>query len=175
MHPKARLEALLFAWGDPLTEGEIADALSLRKEEVQSLLGEYARELEAEESGLRLVRTENSYQLSTKPQLFSEISDYAQKTREKHLTNAALETLSIVAYRQPVLKAEIEEIRGVRCDQVLKNLQEADLVRILGKREIVGRPNVYGTTEFFLKKFGLESLEDLPKEGTEEQNFLGEV
>lgn len=163
MHPKAALEALLFAWGDPLSEKEIQDALSLTAIEVRSLLEELKKEMEKSDRGLRLVNVEDSYQISTKPELFESIAAYAKKNQTKNLTNAALETLSIVAYKQPVLKSDIEEIRGVRCDQVLKSLEKADLIAVLGRREIPGRPKVYGTTEVFLRKFGLSGLDDLPK------------
>ena len=162
MHPKAQLEALLFAWGEPLSEKDIRQALDLTALEVRNLLTEFAEELKREDRGLRLVTIEDSYQLSTKPELFEEIAAYAKRNHSKNLSNAALETLSIVAYKQPVLKSDIEDIRGVRCDQVLKSLERTELITVLGRRDIPGRPKVYGTTELFLKKFGLSSLDDLP-------------
>lgn len=162
MHPKAQLEALLFAWGEPLSEKDIRQALDLTALEVRNLLTEFAEELKREDRGLRLVTIEDSYQLSTKPELFEEIATYAKRNQSKNLSNAALETLSIVAYKQPVLKSDIEDIRGVRCDQVLKSLERTELITVLGRRDIPGRPKVYGTTELFLKKFGLSSLDDLP-------------
>lgn len=164
MELKAKVEALLFAWGEPITEKEMAEALQVTAIELQTAISELKADLSGEERGLRLVCVNDSYQLSTKPELFEAISDFAKKTRTKSLSNAALETLSIVAYKQPVLKSEIEEIRGVRCDQVLKSLERIDLIAVLGRMEIPGRPKVYGTTETFLRKFGLSGLEDLPKE-----------
>lgn len=162
MHPKAKLEALLFAWGEPLSEKDIRQALDLTALEVRNLLTEFGEDLKKEDRGLRLVVVEDSYQLSTKPELFEEIAAYAKRNQSKNLSNAALETLSIVAYKQPVLKSDIEDIRGVRCDQVLKSLERTDLITVLGRRDIPGRPKVYGTTELFLKKFGLSGLDDLP-------------
>ncbi len=94
----------------------------------------------------------------------------------KNLSNAALETLSIIAYRQPVIKTDIEDIRGVKCDQVIKNLMDVGLVEITGRLDRPGRPNIYGTTSFFLSHFGLQTLDDLPREDeiTENLNFLEE-
>ena len=169
MDLKAKLEALLFAWGDPISEKEIQEALNVTAKELRPVLTELQEDLSAEDRGLRLVRVEDSYQLSTKPELFDAISEFAKKTRTKSLSNAALETLSIVAYKQPVLKSEIEDIRGVRCDQVLKSLERINLITVLGRMEIPGRPKVYGTTETFLRKFGLSHLEDLPKADEEEE------
>lgn len=164
MELKAKVEALLFAWGDPITEKEMREALKVTALELRGALNALKDDLSADDRGLRLVCVNDSYQLSTKPELFESISEFAKKTRTKSLSNAALETLSIVAYKQPVLKSEIEEIRGVRCDQVLKSLERTDLIAVLGRMEIPGRPKVYGTTETFLRKFGLSGLEDLPKE-----------
>lgn len=169
MDLKAKLEALLFAWGDLISEKEIQEALNVTAKELRPVLTELQEDLSAEDRGLRLVRVEDSYQLSTKPELFDAISEFAKKTRTKSLSNAALETLSIVAYKQPVLKSEIEDIRGVRCDQVLKSLERINLIAVLGRMEIPGRPKVYGTTETFLRKFGLSHLEDLPKAEEEEE------
>lgn len=170
----AVLEGILFAWGEPLKLGEIAEVLQVSNSECKALLEEFDTLLKEKNRGIRLVHIENSYQLSTKPEIFDRISDYARNTRQKALSNAAMETLSIIAYRQPIIKSDIEEIRGVKCDQVLKNLQEVDLVEIKGRLESPGRPNIFGTTEFFLKKFGLQSLDELPRreEDIEEFNFL---
>lgn len=158
----------MFAWGEPLSEKEIREALGLTAIEVRALLDQLKTELERPERGLRLVNVEDTYQLSTKPELFESIADYAKKNQAKNLSNAALETLSIVAYKQPVLKSDIEEIRGVRCDRVLKNLENTQLIKVLGRRDIPGRPKVYGTTEVFLQKFGMRSLDDLPQLEDEE-------
>lgn len=162
MHPKAQLEALLFAWGEPLSEKEIRQALDLTALEVRKLLSELGEDLKKDDRGLRLVTVEDSYQLSTKPELFEEIAAYAKRNQSKNLSNAALETLAIVAYKQPVLKSDVEDIRGVRCDQVLKSLERTELITVLGRRDIPGRPKVYGTTELFLRKFGLSGLDELP-------------
>lgn len=170
------MECLLFAWGDLLKLSEIAQVLEVSKPLCKELLLEYEEKLKQEERGLRLVQVEDSYQLSTKPELFAKVQEYAKGKQKKSLSNAAMETLSIVAYQQPILKTDIEEIRGVRCDQVLKNLMDAELVEVVDRLEVPGRPNVYGTTEFFLKKFGLKSIEDLPSQeiANEPLNFLEE-
>ncbi|MDY3119252.1 MAG: SMC-Scp complex subunit ScpB [Peptoniphilus sp.] len=172
MELKAKVEALLFAWGDPLSEKDMQDALNVTAIELRRALSELDKELSGEGRGLRLMNVRDTYQLSTKPELFDAIAAFAKKSRTKSLSNAALETLSIVAYKQPVLKSEIEDIRGVRCDQVLKSLEKIHLITVLGRMEIPGRPKVYGTTDTFLRKFGLSGLEELPEarveEGTEE-------
>lgn len=174
MNKYAVLEGLLFAWGEPLKISEISEVLELPKSQCIQLLESYADKLKNEDRGLRLVQTEHSYQLSTKPEVFDKISDYARVSQKKSLSNAAMETLSIIAYRQPIIKADIEDIRGVKCDQVLKNLQEVDLIEIKGRMDSPGRPNIFGTTEFFLRKFGLKSLNELPNQESEmaEINFL---
>ena len=125
-------------------------------------MSELGEDLKKDDRGLRLVTVEDSYQLSTKPELFEEIAAYAKRNQSKNLSNAALETLAIVAYKQPVLKSDVEDIRGVRCDQVLKSLERTELITVLGRRDIPGRPKVYGTTELFLRKFGLSGLDELP-------------
>lgn len=176
MNKLAIIEALLFAWGEPLAITEIKKVLDVDQKEVLQLLESYKRELSQADRGLRIVTIEDAVQLSTKPEVYSMIKDYAKDQQMKKLSNAALETLSIIAYRQPIIKSDIEDIRGVKCDQVIKNLMEVGLVEITGRMERPGRPNIYGTTSFFLSHFGLQSLEDLPRdeEITENLNFLEE-
>lgn len=176
MNKFAVLEALLFAWGEPLAMDEIAKVLRVDKNELYEILNSYENQLLQEDRGLRLVTVEDSVQLSTKPEIYSIIKDYAKDQQMKNLSNAALETLSIIAYRQPVIKSDIEDIRGVKCDQVIKNLMEVGLVEITGRLDRPGRPNIYGTTPFFLSHFGLQTLDDLPREDgvTENLSFLEE-
>lgn len=171
----ACLEALLFAWGDPLEIRECAQVLGVPTGTAWDLAERLEEVLEADDRGLRLVRVEDTIRLSTKPEYYDRIKDYARSRQMKSLSGAALETLSIVAYKQPLIRAEIEDIRGVKCDQVLRSLQSVGLVEVRGQLDRPGRPNIYGTTDFFLEKFGLRSLDDLPREGLadlEEINFL---
>lgn len=124
---------------------------------------------EREDSGLRLVCVNNTYQLSTKPENYDFISNFVSTRNKKNISNAALETLAIVAYKQPVTKIEIEEIRGVKSDSTLKGLTDVNLIEITGTLDKIGRPNVYETTQEFLKKFGLSSLDELPALKDDEQ------
>lgn len=112
--------------------------------------------------GLKILKTENTYQLSTRPEHYPWISKLSQEKNNKNLSNAALETLSIIAYRQPVTRNEIEAIRGVRCDKALETLLNKILIEEKGRLDRTGRPIIYGTTNEFLRYFGLESLDDLP-------------
>ncbi|MDO5301005.1 MAG: SMC-Scp complex subunit ScpB [Tissierellia bacterium] len=167
---KAKVEAFLFSWAEPVTVSEISEALSCSQEEVREALSQLTAELASGERGIRLVEFDDSYQFSTKPEAYAAIEAYAHRREEKRLSNAALETLAIIAYRQPVVKAEIEQVRGVRADRIVKSLLDAGLIQVLGEREAPGRPKIYGTTSGFLKKFGLKNLEQLPKiEPPEEQ------
>ncbi|MDO5036907.1 MAG: SMC-Scp complex subunit ScpB [Tissierellia bacterium] len=174
----ASLEALLFAWGDPLELGEIEKVLKLDPGEVRELAQALKDRLEAKDRGLRLVQVEDKLRLSTKPEYYELIKDYARDRQMRSLSSAAMETLSIIAYKQPIIRAEIEDIRGVKCDRVLRSLLDVGLIEISGTLDRPGRPKIYQTTPFFLLKFGLKSLEDLPRQGLsdlEEINFLEEA
>ena len=165
-----RIEALLMAADRPLSEGKIADLLGLEsgggesparavREAIEQLNGEYA-------STGRVIRIEalaGGRQVLTLPAFAPVVSALRGQKQQTRLTQPALETLAIVAYRQPIQRAEIESIRGVACGEVLRSLLERRLVRIVGRAEELGRPMLYGTTAEFLKVFGLGSLADLPQ------------
>ncbi|HEY8361404.1 MAG TPA: SMC-Scp complex subunit ScpB [Tissierellaceae bacterium] len=159
---KAIIEALLFTWGDPLELKDIASILEITEEEVKELLDEMISEFDYNRRGIRIMKINKSYQLSTRPEHYEWIKKLSNPTYTKSLSNAALETLSIIAYRQPIIKSEIEAIRGVKCDKAIETLLERGLITELGRLEKVGRPILYGTTDLFLKTFGLESLDQLP-------------
>lgn len=158
----AILEALLFASPDPLSIEHLQTIL----EETDSdkiIKGVHAlREAyEKNGSGLTIVQVAGGFRMSTRPDLHPWLGRLA-RTRPSRLSRPALETLAIVAYRQPITKAEIEAIRGVLVDGVLKTLLERDLVRVLGRKREVGRPLLYGTTRKFLEYFGFQDITDLP-------------
>jgi segregation and condensation protein B len=133
--------------------------------DIRALLQELQSEYEEANRGFRLVEIAGGFQLCTTPEVASWLKKlYASKHKE-HLSRPALETLAIVAYKQPLVRAEIEFIRGVNVDGVIKVLLERNLIRIVGRRESPGRPILYGTTNEFLQYFGLNSLEDLPRLG----------
>lgn len=157
------VEALLFASGEPLSEGRIASLLdepSPRRirSSLERLRAEYTRSGRA----FDVLRIGGGYRLYTRPEYEAYVARLDRKKGPERLTPAALETLAIVAYRQPISRAEIEGIRGVQCGPVLRALKERKLIRVVGRAEQPGRPPLYGTTRRFLDHFGLDSLRDLP-------------
>lgn len=158
----AELETLLFASGDPLTLERAAGALYCSTEEVAQLLETLQQEYQQAGRGIELRQAAGGWQLVTKKEAAGLVRRLQEK-QEVKLSNAAMETLAIVAFKQPVTKSEMEAIRGVKVDGVLSTLVELDLVGEVGRKEVIGRPILYGTTEEFLKAFGLNSLEDLPQ------------
>ena len=161
---KHAIEALLFASERPLQVEEIRDAFetSLTAADVQKSLAALKSEYEEQGRGFRLFEIAGGYQLVTDPRFESYLKKFYAARMKKKLSQATLETLSIVAYRQPVTRADIEFIRGVNVDGAVKTLLEKGLIRITGKKEVPGRPLLYGTTQAFLEHFGLNSVKDLP-------------
>ncbi|MCK9442951.1 MAG: SMC-Scp complex subunit ScpB [Tissierellaceae bacterium] len=159
---KAIIEALLFTWGDPLELKDIADVLEKDEKAVNEILDEMMGEFDYSRRGIRIVKANKSYQFSTRPEHFNWIKKLSSPRFTRNLSNAAMETLSIIAYRQPIIKSDIEAIRGVRSDRSIETLMDRGLVKELGRLEKVGRPIIYGTTDLFLRSFGLESLDNLP-------------
>jgi segregation and condensation protein B len=163
-HLVAVLEALVFASPEPITTKQIFRLLNTEpKEEVESALRELEARYAARGGGLQLVRVANGHQIVTRP----ELSDYVrrlfhERTTQK-LTVQGLETLAVIAYKQPITAAEITEIRGVNTSGVIGTLLERGLVKISGRKQVVGRPFLYSTTREFLDRFGLRDLSDLPK------------
>jgi segregation and condensation protein B len=158
--PKAILEALLFVAEEPVSLDklkEILDAYSRR--EIAAFLEELRASYEGR--GLQLVEVAGGYRLATRPELAPWIRKL-QTAKPARLSRAALETLAIIAYRQPITRPEIEAIRGVTVDGVLKTLTERDLIRILGRKPEPGRPLLYGTSRAFLEYFGFKDLSELP-------------
>lgn len=159
----AVIEAILFSMGDSVEISKIADALGLDKNETRRLLEEYGERLKEDDRGLKLVALEDSYQLCTKPEMYEFIVKVASRPKRMVLTDVLLETLSIIAYRQPVTKSGIESIRGVRCDHAVNKLIEYELVEEVGRLDSPGHPILFGTTEEFLRRFGVESKSGLPR------------
>jgi segregation and condensation protein B len=159
---KRIVEALVLAAGEPLAAARIAQAVpGLSAARARELALELRAEYDRDERGFELVEVAGGFQLRTRPEL-GEFVQRLEDERPARLSRAALETLSVVAYRQPVTRAEIEQVRGVDCGPVLRSLLERHLLRIAGHRDVPGRPMLYGTTRRFLEVFGLPSLEDLP-------------
>ncbi|AET66764.1 segregation and condensation protein B [Desulfosporosinus orientis DSM 765] len=157
----AALEALLFVAKEPLTPEFLGEILELDSGKVEELLYELRTRYTADSSGLDLIEVNGGYKLGTKPQVARYI-EILYKQPAQALSNAALEVLSIIAYKQPVTRGEVDFIRGVQSDRALATLVEKGLVKDVGRKEGPGRPILYATTEQFLLHFGLRSLEDMP-------------
>lgn len=157
----AAIEALLLANGEPLAPVRICEVFSLSEDEVNAALGLLTEKLQVAGSGIELKCVGGQYQLRTKTQ-FATFIRALHQSRPKKLSGAALETLAIVAYRQPIVKSDIETIRGVDATPTIKTLLDRKLIRIVGHQATVGQPALYGTTDDFLKIFGLKALGDLP-------------
>lgn len=159
------IEAILFVSGDPVCVDVLAHAMNLTTSELESALEALSDHLLLENHGIRLNRSGDSVFLSIKPELAQQVEAFLQPLKKMPLSQAVLETLSIVAYRQPVTKGDIEAIRGVKCDYSVQSLLNKGFIEEAGRRETLGRPILYRTTDAFLKHFGLESLEQLPEVG----------
>ena len=158
------LEAYLFVATEPVTPAEIARILKMEpaaiEESLEDITNAYARRIN---SGLHIVRIAGGYQLATRPALAPDIARLlAVPGQKSRLSRPALETLAVIAYQQPVTQAEIEAVRGVNADAVLKTLSDRHLIEETGRKEVAGRPILYGTTSDFLHYFGLHTLDDLP-------------
>jgi segregation and condensation protein B len=156
------LEALLFLSGEPITLSAIKDIIGLPESEVKRLMEELMAEYKNRNAGLLIVEIANGYQMVTNP----EYADWVRKFRSIHISSKlsvpALETLAIIAYKQPIIRAEIEQLRSVNSDSAIKRLLERRLIKIMGRKEVPGRPFLYGTTREFLQYFGLKDLTGLP-------------
>jgi segregation and condensation protein B len=159
---RAALEAILFTSVDSITLEQLAQTIGADTSKIREWLEQFEQELEAPHRGLQLVAVAGGYRLVTKGGVAEILRRHRQMTAAVRLSKAALETLAIVAYKQPVLRTEVEQIRGVDCAGVLKTLLDYRLIKIVGRREMVGRPIVYGTTREFLEYFGLNALTELP-------------
>ena len=155
------LEAVLFASGDPVSALRLAEILKVDKENIAELLTLEAERLAERGSGIELRETAGGWQMVTRPEYFSYIEKMAQ-TADRRLSVPAMETLAIIAFRQPVTKQEIEHIRGVHVEKVLALLIERDLIQEVGRKPVLGRPILYGTTDTFLRCLGLRDLKELP-------------
>ena len=157
------IEAILFLETDPIEIKMLMKITDFPKEVIDEALGLLAEKYEQPGNGLELVQFAGGYMLSPKLRLLDFLKDRYGQKNDKRLSRAAMETLSIIAYSQPITKAEIENIRGVSADNMIRILNERDLIKHVGKKDVPGRPVQYGTTREFLKIFGLASISDLPK------------
>lgn len=156
-----QLEAILFAAGEPLSVPQLAELLGVNKPQTWELVGLLQEEYQSEKRGLELREVAEGWQLCTKACHHEAVLQLAN-TQELKLSNAAMETLAIIAYRQPVTRAEMEAIRGVKVDGVVNTLLDWELIAEAGRKETIGHPILYKTTKRFLEVFGLKSLKDMP-------------
>lgn len=165
MSKLAEIEALLFVAGEEgITARQIADLLSLPPTGVVQSLEKLAQKYQEDsDTSLCLMETASRYKLVTKADYASVLRDYSRTPMNQSLSRAALETLSIIAYKQPITRVEVDDIRGVNSSGAITKLLSFDLIREDGKKEVIGRPNLYVTTEYFLDYMGINYLEELPK------------
>ena len=160
---KAVLEAILFTLGDSVEISRLAEVIEENKKVTKELLEEMKQSYRAEDKGIELIELEDAVQLCTKNEMYEYLIKIARTPRKHVLSDTMLETLSIIAYKQPVTKLDIERIRGVSCDFAVNRLLEYNLIQELGRLDAPGRPMLFGTTEQFLRSFGVKSLSDLPE------------
>lgn len=159
---KAVLEVLLFLSGEPITLPSIKDVTELPESEIKRLMDELIAQYKEQNTGLLIVEIANGYQMVTNP----EYAEWVRKFKNIHMSSRlslpALETLAIIAYKQPIIRAKIEQLRGVNSDSAIRTLLERRLIKVMGRKEAPGRPFLYGTTKEFLHYFGLKDLTELP-------------
>ena len=159
---KGRIEAILYVSGEPVTLRDLSRALRTDESEVKKALAELRDEYDYNQRGFALKRFGNNVQLATRALYAEDITRLLQPVQQQSLSQAAMETLAVVAYKQPVTRAEVEAIRGVKCDYSIQSLVNKGLIKEVGRKDTIGRPVLFGTTDTFLSHFGIESLDDLP-------------
>jgi segregation and condensation protein B len=160
---KSALETMMFMWGEPLEVKDAAEVLETDKAEVRELFRELMNEYEQEGRGIRIREAGDAFGFVTHVENDLFVRKLCTPVRIRRLSQAALEVLAIIAYRQPVTRSEIDSIRGIKSERVIDGLVDKGLVEVTGRSEGVGRPLIYSTTREFLKKFGFASLKDLPE------------
>ena len=160
---KSALETMMFVWGEPLGVKDAAEVLEADKKDIRELFRELQAEYEQEGRGIRIREVDDAFGFVTLAENDMFLKKLCTPVRVRRLSQAALEVLAIIAYRQPVTRSEIDSIRGIKSERVIDGLIDKGLVEISGRSEGVGRPLIYATTKEFLKKFGFSSLKDLPE------------
>jgi segregation and condensation protein B len=156
------MEVLLFLSGEPITLSTIRDVIDLSEPEIKKLMDELIMQYREQNGGLFIAEIANGYQMVTNPEYSEWVKKFKSTQLSSKLSMPALETLSIIAYKQPIIKAEIEQLRGVNSDSAIRTLLEKRLIKVIGRKEAPGRPFLYGTTREFLQYFGLKDLTELP-------------
>ena len=179
---KGKIEAILFVAGEAVSLKDLSNSLKISEKALKKELDEISSEYDYEQRGFMLKRFGDKVQLATRPLYAGDIVRLLQPVQQQSLSQAAMETLAVVAYKQPVTRAEVEQIRGVKCDYSLQSLMIKGMIQEAGRKDTIGRPILYATTDFFLSHFGISSLDDLPplpeKESNspeEESEFAGDL
>ncbi len=172
-----RIEAILFVAGDAVRVEDLAKALNIGMAELERALTALKDEYDFAQRGFCLKRFGHQVQLATRALYSRDVVHLLQPVQKQSLSQAAMETLAVVAYRQPVTRADVEQIRGVKCDYSIQSLVNKELIHEVGRKDTLGRPILYGTTEAFLSHFGISSLDDLPPmpETVSDSEETGEV
>lgn len=179
---RLQMEALIFTSTQPLTANDLyvffekLYPLAFTLETIEIILNELVQKYQAQDYPFEIIQTGGGYQFLTKPDLHLIVAEFQERKANKRLTTAAMETLAIIAYKQPVSKGEVEHIRGVNSDYTIQKLMEKELVEIVGRSEEVGKPLLYGTSAYFMDYFGINDITELPKlkEFEEIENQIGE-
>lgn len=166
------IEAILFTMGDSVELGKIAAAIEHDENTTRKIIHQMMDKYAAEDRGVRILELENSFQMCTKKEMYEYLIRIAKQPKKYVLTDVLLETLSIIAYKQPVTKLEVEKIRGVKSDHAVNKLVEYNLVCEVGRMDAPGRPLLFGTTEEFLRRFGVQSVDELPMMNQEQVETL---
>ncbi len=164
-----RVEAILYVAGEPIRVEDLARALNVTVRELEKPLDQLRDEYDFAQRGLMLRRFGHQVQLATRPLYAPDVVRLLQPVQKQSLSQAVMETLAVVAYKQPVTRAEIEQVRGVKCDYSVQSLVNKGLIMEVGRKDALGRPILYGTTDAFLQHFGITSLDDLPPMPTGEE------
>lgn len=173
---EAAIEAILFTMGESVELSKIAKAIEHDEQTTKKIIYNLMDKYNLQDRGIRIIELEDSFQMCTKTEMYEYLIKVASQPKKQVLTDVMLETLSIIAYKQPVTRSEIEGIRGVKCDHAVNKLIEYNLVTEVGRLDAPGRPLLFGTTEDFLRKFGVQSLEDLPSITTDKyEDFKNEA
>lgn len=168
------IEAILFTMGDSVELEKIAAAIGHDEETTRKIIHNMMDQYDAENRGIRIIELNNAFQMCTKKEMYEYLIRVAKQPKRYVLTDVLLETLSIIAYKQPVTKLEIEKIRGVKSDHAVNKLVEYGLVEETGRMDAPGRPLLFGTTEEFLRRFSVQSLDELPSLNPEQVEHFKE-
>lgn len=164
MNDKSIVEALLFVSNEPLSKDQLKEVLKgISRDKLERIVGELNQEYVQSGRSFQIEEIAGGWQMRTKPEFSSWIRELLNVQHRESLSGPALETLAIIAYKQPITKPEIESIRGVNADYIVNSLLERGLIRVLGRKDVVGKPFLYGTSPEFLKHFGLSEIKDLPE------------